>query len=67
MDCGPFARGMFLFKRNVSAFDFLSLDVTFRKAQMSQKMMRARIGAQGFTVLALMLGVGISASKTYLN
>lgn len=30
---------------------------------MSQKMMRLRIGAQGFTIVALMVGVGISAAK----
>lgn len=29
---------------------------------MSQNMMRLRIGAQGFTIVALMVGVGISAT-----
>lgn len=35
----------------------------FRRPQMSQKMMRLRIAAQGFTVVGLMIGVGISAAK----
>jgi hypothetical protein len=30
---------------------------------MSQKMMRLRIAAQGFTIVGLMVGVGISAVK----
>lgn len=37
----------------------------FRKgnSRMSQKMMRARIGAQGFTVMALLVGVLMTMSK----
>lgn len=31
---------------------------------MSQLMMRARIAAQGFTVMALIVGVGLSLRKT---
>ncbi|KAI9552724.1 hypothetical protein GHT06_020603 [Daphnia sinensis] len=33
------------------------------RPKMSQKMMRLRIAAQGFTVVGLMIGVGISAAK----
>jgi hypothetical protein len=33
------------------------------KQQMSQYMMRARIAAQGFTVMALIVGVGMSYKK----
>ena len=32
--------------------------------EMSQKMMRLRVGAQGFTVIALLAGVYYSAKKT---
>lgn len=32
--------------------------------KMSQLMMRTRVLAQGFTVLAVVVGIGISASKT---
>ena len=31
---------------------------------MSQNMMRLRIGAQGFTIVALMVGIGVSSTKT---
>ncbi|KAF5296673.1 hypothetical protein FQR65_LT10213 [Abscondita terminalis] len=34
------------------------------KSQMSQYMMRARIGAQGFTIIAFIIGLGLSASRT---
>ncbi|KAJ8876202.1 hypothetical protein PR048_024112 [Dryococelus australis] len=33
------------------------------RSKMSQYMMRARIAAQGFTVIALVVGIGISAVK----
>lgn len=33
------------------------------KRQMSQYMMRLRIGAQGFTVVALIVGIGLSATR----
>ncbi|KAJ4439215.1 hypothetical protein ANN_07334 [Periplaneta americana] len=33
------------------------------KRQMSQYMMRLRIGAQGFTVVALIVGIGLSAAR----
>jgi len=33
------------------------------KRQMSQYMMRLRIAAQGFTVVALIVGIGISATR----
>lgn len=38
----------------------------FRKgnSQMSQTMMRVRIGAQGFTVLALLVGVAMTMAKS---
>ncbi|XP_037026217.1 HIG1 domain family member 2A, mitochondrial [Bradysia coprophila] len=38
----------------------------FRKgnSKMSQTMMRARIGAQGFTVFALLVGVAMTMSKS---
>lgn len=36
----------------------------YRRPQMSQKMMRLRIAAQGFTVVGLMVGVGVSAAKS---
>lgn len=34
------------------------------KQRMSQNMMRMRIGAQGFTIAALLVGIGISNIKT---
>ncbi len=34
------------------------------RRQMSQTMMRARIGAQGFTVLSILVGIGYNASKS---
>lgn len=39
---------------------------SFRKGdrRMSQLMMRARIAAQGFTVVALIIGVGMSLNKS---
>ncbi|XP_067000928.1 HIG1 domain family member 2A, mitochondrial [Anabrus simplex] len=33
------------------------------RRQMSQYMMRLRIAAQGFTILALIVGIGLSATK----
>ncbi|KAK4875089.1 hypothetical protein RN001_011511 [Aquatica leii] len=33
------------------------------RGQMSQYMMRARIGAQGFTIIAFVVGLGLSASR----
>lgn len=39
---------------------------SFRKGErkMSQYMMRTRIAAQGFTVMALVIGLAMSASKS---
>ena len=34
------------------------------RRQMSQYMMRLRIAAQGFTVVALIVGIGMSAVRT---
>lgn len=39
---------------------------SFRKGerQMSQYMMRARVLAQGFTIVALIVGIGIGATRS---
>lgn len=45
-------------------FKIASNSICFhRRPKMSQNMMRLRIGAQGFTIVALMVGVGVSAMK----
>ncbi|PNF26301.1 HIG1 domain family member 2A, mitochondrial [Cryptotermes secundus] len=51
----------------LATFSALSYGLwSFRQGrrQMSQYMMRVRIAAQGFTVVALIVGIGISATRS---
>lgn len=65
MGCGASVKGKISVEKHVNLFLQFHTIPFLRKSQMSQKMMRLRIGAQGFTVVALMVGVGVSAAKEF--